>query len=65
MAKQTPVLPKAGGGLLMKVVGTVAVVALLTVVVRHPADAATWAKNLGGLVATIVDGVAAFFRQLA
>jgi hypothetical protein len=64
MAKQIPVLPQAGGDVLMKFLGTVAVVALLTVVVRHPADAAAWAKNIGGLLATIVDGVAEFFRQL-
>ncbi|MEU3274507.1 hypothetical protein ABZ639_26995 [Saccharomonospora sp. NPDC006951] len=64
MAKQTPVLPKAGGGVLVKLVGTVAVIALLVVVVKHPADAAAWVKGVAGTVVDVVDGFVAFFRNM-
>ncbi|TKG67531.1 hypothetical protein [Prauserella endophytica] len=66
MAKQQlPLMPKTGSGVLTKLIGTVAVLALVVVIVRHPGDAAAWAKGMGGVITGIVDGVAAFFRQLA
>lgn len=59
------VLPKAGGGILMKLIGTAAVLALVVVVVKHPSDAAAWVQGVVDIAVGAVDGIAAFFRQLA
>ncbi|WP_275895896.1 MULTISPECIES: hypothetical protein [Amycolatopsis] len=39
--------------------------ALLAIVVKHPADAATWAKSIGSGIGAIIDGIATFVRQLS
>jgi hypothetical protein len=60
------ILPMAGGTSVMpKVIGTLIVLGLLVLVVEHPADAAVWVKELAAGVGSVVDGVAAFFQQLA
>ncbi|MEB3368071.1 hypothetical protein [Saccharopolyspora mangrovi] len=65
MAKQQmPVMPKAGGGLLGKLVGTLVVLALLVLVVKHPAAAATMVQGLFGLLGGAVEGLVAFFTLL-
>ncbi|WP_019808224.1 hypothetical protein [Saccharomonospora halophila] len=65
--KNQTVLPAAGGGssVLPKLLGTLLLLGALVVVVKHPADAATWVQTLGTWVGGAADGVAAFFQQLA
>ncbi|WP_431901284.1 hypothetical protein [Amycolatopsis thermoflava] len=65
MAKQTFPGLKTGSGLLPKVATALVVLALLAIVVKHPADAATWAKSLGSGIGAIIDGIATFVRQLS
>lgn len=60
MAKQTLPGFQAGGGTLRKVVGTAVVLALLVIVVKHPADAANWVKTAVGWL----DGLVSFIRQV-
>jgi hypothetical protein len=64
MAKNAFPGTKSSGGLLKKVVGTVVVLALLTLVVKHPSDAATWTKALFGLAGEVIDGIVTFFQQV-
>jgi hypothetical protein len=64
MSKKS-VIPAAGGSVLPKVIGTLVIIALLVVVVKYPADSAEWVKGIGGIVATVVDGIASFFRAIA
>ncbi|SFK52759.1 hypothetical protein SAMN05421835_12372 [Amycolatopsis sacchari] len=65
-SKNTMVPLSAGrGGVLTKLIGTAVVVALLVIVVKHPADAAAWLKDLIGWGTGIVDGIASFIRQAA
>jgi hypothetical protein len=55
---------KTGSSLLKKVVSTAVVLALLTLIIKHPSDAATWVKSSFGLVGEVVDGIVTFFRQV-
>ncbi|PRX45349.1 hypothetical protein B0I33_10910 [Prauserella shujinwangii] len=60
------IVPMAGGTSAMpKVLGTLIVLGLLVLVVKHPADAALWVQELAAWVGSVVDGIAAFFQQLA
>lgn len=60
MAKQTFPGFKTGGGVLRKVIGTAVVLAVLVIVVKHPADAANWVKTAVGWL----DGLVSFIRQV-
>ncbi len=55
---------KTGGGILSKLIGTVVVLAILVMVVKHPNDAANFAKTLFGGLEAVIDGVVGFFRAL-
>jgi hypothetical protein len=56
---------KTGGGLMSKVIGTAVVLAILVMVVRHPTDAASFAKSIFSVLGAIIDGLVSFFRSLA
>lgn len=58
-------VPAGGSGLLPKVLGALIALALLVFVVKHPTDAANWAKAIAAGIGSIIDGIAAFTRQLA
>ncbi|MDQ0378604.1 hypothetical protein [Amycolatopsis thermophila] len=59
-------LPTSGGGtILPKLIGVLVTVAALAVVIKHPSDAATWAKTLASAAGRVIDGVATFIRQVA
>lgn len=60
MAKQTIPGFQTSGGVLRKVIGTAVVLALLVIVVKHPADAANWVKTAVGWL----DGLVTFFQQV-
>ncbi|MFB9690073.1 hypothetical protein [Amycolatopsis plumensis] len=55
---------KTSSGVLPKLIGTAIAIALLALVVKYPADAATWAKNLAGMAGDVIDGLVSFFRQI-
>ncbi|KAA9164973.1 hypothetical protein FPZ12_006910 [Amycolatopsis acidicola] len=60
MAKNPYPVANAGSGLLAKVITVLVVIAVLTLVIKYPADVARWVRGLGG----VVDGLVAFFRAL-
>lgn len=55
---------KTGSSLLKKAIGTAVVLALLTLIIKHPSDAATWVTALLGLVGEVIDGIVTFFRHV-
>lgn len=55
---------KTGGGVLSKVIGTAVVLAILVIVIKHPTDAASFAKALFSGVGAVIDGLVSFFRSL-
>jgi hypothetical protein len=54
----------AGGGLTRKIVGLAVVIALLVIVVKHPAGAAATATDVAGFVGSVFDGLWSFVQQL-
>ncbi|GAB3580391.1 hypothetical protein GCM10027445_50610 [Amycolatopsis endophytica] len=54
-----------GGSVLPKLVGGLVVLGVLTVVIKHPNDAAVWVRALAEAAGDAIDGVASFFRQIA
>ncbi|TVT50719.1 hypothetical protein FNH05_15240 [Amycolatopsis rhizosphaerae] len=60
MAKNPYPVMNTGGGLLPKVIGTLVLIAVLTLVIKYPADAAHWVRGLGH----VIDGLVAFLRAL-
>ncbi|SFJ91082.1 hypothetical protein SAMN05421835_110173 [Amycolatopsis sacchari] len=63
MAKNTFPPIKTGTSLLTKVVGLLTLIAILTLVVKHPTDAATWLSQAGHFVGTVIDGIASFLQH--
>jgi hypothetical protein len=65
MTKQQSMFPmKTGGGLLSKIVWLVVVLAVLMLIIHNPSEAAGWASGLFHLGGQIVNGLAAFLRNL-
>ena len=66
MAKRTSsqIPMPTGGGPLRKVIGLTVVVALLVIVIKHPADAAASATRLAGFMGNVLDGLWSFVQQL-
>lgn len=65
MAKNSmPVMPKAGGGALAKLMWSLVVIALLVLVVKYPTDAAAIARGGFELIGGTVEGLVSFLRQV-
>ncbi|MFI5585219.1 hypothetical protein ACIA5G_09320 [Amycolatopsis sp. NPDC051758] len=64
MAKSNFPVMKSGGGMLWKVVGLLLGLAVIVLVVKHPADSARWVSGLFGGGVDVVDGVATFLSNL-
>ena len=65
MAKKGTQLPMpTGGGLGRKVVGLAVVIALLVIVVKHPAEAAAAATGIAGFAGSVIDALWSFGQQL-
>ena len=66
MAKRgsTQIPIPTGGGALRKIVGVAIVIALLVIVIKHPAEAAATATKAAGLVGDVIDGLWSFVQQL-
>lgn len=65
MSKQAIPGIKTGGGALPKVIGFVVLIALAVIVVKHPADAATWVKDGFSALGSVIDGVVSFIRNVS
>ncbi|MFI6026383.1 hypothetical protein [Amycolatopsis magusensis] len=66
MARKTPtVVPAAGGIILPKLIGTAVLLALLVMVVRRPAETAAWVTDVFGWGVAVIDGLAAFFGHIS
>jgi hypothetical protein len=55
---------KTGGGILSKVIGIAVALAILVIVVKHPTDAASFAKTLFSGFGAVIEGFVNFFRSL-
>lgn len=55
---------KTGGGVLGKLVGVLIVLAMVALVVGHPADAATWVVGVVHLLGRVVGGFSTFLRYV-
>lgn len=65
MAKRSTQIPiPTGGGVLRKIVGLAVAIALLVIVVKHPADAAAAATRVASFLIGVIEGVWSFFQQL-
>lgn len=65
MAKQSFQPIKTGTSLLTKVIGFLVLIAVLTLVIKHPAESATWLGQAGHFVGVVVDGIASFLQSAA
>ncbi|WP_024875338.1 hypothetical protein [Saccharomonospora piscinae] len=54
-----------GSGGAKKLVGIVLLLALLVLVVKHPTEAAGFAKSVGGFIEMCAEGIAGFLSQLS
>jgi hypothetical protein len=62
MAKN--MLPMKTGGALGKVISVLIMLAVLAMIVQHPADAATWAISIVRLVGRVISGISTFLRNV-
>ncbi|MEV5296729.1 hypothetical protein [Amycolatopsis methanolica] len=63
MAKNSFPPIKTGTSLLTKVVGFLTLIAVLTLVVKHPTESATWLSRAGDFIGTVIDGIASFLQH--
>jgi hypothetical protein len=64
MAKTHMPLP-TGGKILPKLISACVAVALLVIVVKHPSEAASMLKAIGGTLGSAIEGLWTFAQQLA
>lgn len=57
MAKNVIPGMQTGGGVMSKLVGTVVMVAILVLVIKHPGDAANFVKAVFGGLVTFIDSL--------
>ncbi len=62
MAKN--MLPMKTGGALGKVMSVLITLAVLALIVQHPADAATWAISVVRLLGRVISGISTFLRNV-
>lgn len=64
MAKSAIPMPKAGGGAVPKLLGVLVLIAIVAMVVQHPADSAHWVSQTMGTLGHVIDGLATFLRAV-
>ncbi|MEU4254178.1 hypothetical protein AB0F15_42980 [Amycolatopsis sp. NPDC026612] len=64
MAKNNFPVMKSGGGLVGKAIGLVVGLAIVVLIVKYPADSASWASGAAHGVGVVIDGVVQFLRAL-
>ncbi|HYS40523.1 MAG TPA: hypothetical protein VEO01_33325 [Pseudonocardiaceae bacterium] len=52
------------GGALGKVMSVLITLAVLALIVQHPADAATWAISVVRLLGRVISGISTFLRNV-
>jgi hypothetical protein len=57
-------LPTKTGGALGKVISVLIMLAVLALIVQHPADAATWAISVVRLLGRVISGISTFLRNV-
>lgn len=57
-------LPMKTGGALGKVMSVLITLAVLALIVQHPADAATWAISIVRLLGRVISGISTFLRNV-
>jgi hypothetical protein len=62
MAKN--MLPMKTGGALGKVMSVLITLAVLALIVQHPADTATWAISIVRLLGRVISGISTFLRNV-
>ena len=62
MAKNS--FPVKTGGAIGKVIGLLITVAVLALVIKHPADAATWVTSMFRVLGAVIDGISEFLRKV-
>ncbi|WP_027941300.1 hypothetical protein [Amycolatopsis taiwanensis] len=60
MAKSPYPVINPGGGPMGKVIIALVLIAIVTLVIKYPSDAAHWVRGLG----SVIDGLVDFFRTL-
>ena len=55
---------QTGRGIMPKVIGTAVLLAIVVIVVKHPTDAASFAKALFSGLGTVIDGLVSFLRTM-
>lgn len=64
MARNSMLPMKTGSGLLGKIVGGLIALAVLTLVIKYPAEAASWVTSLFQWAGSAVDGISTFLAHL-
>ncbi|RSM34660.1 hypothetical protein DMA12_47465 [Amycolatopsis balhimycina DSM 5908] len=64
MAKSNFPVMKSGSGLLGKAIGLVVGLAIIVLIVKYPADSASWVSGAIRGVGAVIDGVVKFLRAL-
>ena len=64
MAKNNFPVMKGGSGLLGKAIGLIVGLAIVVLIVKYPADSASWASGAAHGVGAVIDGVVTFLRAL-
>lgn len=66
MAGKQQIIPTAGGGkFLPKLIGTLVLLAVLALIIKHPTSAAASVDSLWTAGASVVDGLATFFQAVS
>jgi hypothetical protein len=63
MAK-SPFPMKTGSGILPKLIVTLVVIAILTMVVKNPAGTAAWVTGLAHATGAAIDGLSSFLQHI-
>lgn len=63
--KQQLIPTSTGGKFLPKLIGTLITLAVLALVIKHPASAASSVHSLWAVGTSVVDGLAAFFEAVS
>lgn len=63
MAKNSFPTIKTGTSLLTKAIGFLTVIAVLTLVIKHPTESANWLSQAGHFIGAVIDGIASFLQH--
>lgn len=64
MAKSNFPVMKSGSGLVGKAIGLIVGLTIIVLIVKYPADSASWASGAAHGIGAVIDGVVTFLRAL-